>query len=202
MKLYQDKYAPNPRRVRIFAAEKGIDLELSEVEIAKKQNISDEHLRRNPLGLVPVLELDDGRLLCESMAICRYLDSIQPEPALFGNEPYERSIIEQWNRHAELELLMPISFVFRMTNDFWKGRIEQAPEWGEICRRHAKRSFELFDKRLADNEFIAGDSYSVADITAVCAIDFGKVSKIRLSDEEPNLSRWYAAMKERPSTKA
>lgn len=202
MKLYQDKYAPNPRRVRIFAADKGIELELSDVAIANKENRSDDYLKKNPLGLVPVLELDDGRLIRESMAICRYLEAIRPEPALFGSEPFQVGTIEMWNRHAEMELLVPIGYVFRMTHQFWEGRIEQAPEWGEICRHHVARSFELFDLHLADSEFVAGDAYSVADITALCSIDFGKLVKIRVSDEQPNLSRWYAMMKQRPSTSA
>ena len=203
MKLYQDKYAPNPRRVRVFLAEKGVDdVELETVEIAKKQNRSDNFLRMNPLGQVPVLELSDGRLLCESMAICRYFEALFPEPALFGTEPFELATIEQWNRRAELEFLYSIGETFRHTHAFWNGRIDQIPEYGELSRARAMRAMTWFDQELATREYVAGDSFSVADITAFCAIDFGRICQIRVSDDHENLTRWYAAMKQRPSAGA
>jgi glutathione S-transferase len=206
VKLYHDKRAPNPRRVRIFLAEKRahheIDLELAVVDIAAREHQTEAFLALNPLGLLPVLELDDGRLLRESVAICRYLEELYPEPCLLGAEPYQRAVIEQWNRHMELELLVPVSQTFRNTHAFWKDRIEQVPEWGELSRKRSLERLAWLDRELADRPFIAGDQLSIADITALCAIDFGRISGIRITEDQPNLTRWYQSITSRPSTKA
>src|SRR5262245_4973382 len=134
MLLYQDPRAPNPRRVRIFLAEKSVSYETIEVKIADSANRAPSYLVKNPLGLLPVLELADGRVLRESVAICRYIEDQYPEPNLFGADSWERVTIEQWNRHAELEVLFPIAQVFRNTHAFWVGKIKQAPEFGDIMR--------------------------------------------------------------------
>src|ERR1700759_5063964 len=134
MLLYHDLRAPNPRRVRIFLAEKGVAYDTIEVEIAKQANLSPEFRKKNPLALLPVLELADGKVLRESIAICRYIEELHPEPNLFGADAWERAVIEQWNRHAELELLVPTAMVFRNTNAFWSGKIKQSPEFGDIMR--------------------------------------------------------------------
>lgn len=205
MKLYQDARAPNPRRVRIFLAEKGLldRVERVDVSINDKANLSPEHLARHPLGLVPVLELDDGRCLRESIAICRYLEELHPEPNLFGADPWERATIEQWYRHAELELLWPIAQVFRNTHPFWQGRIAQAAEFGAIMRDLAVERMRWLDQELATRPFLAGDRFTVADITALCAIDFGKVSQLRIdAAAQPHLARWYQAVSARPTAKA
>lgn len=202
MKLYQDPRAPNPRRVRIFFAEKGIPLELVEVSIARREHESEEHRARNPLGLVPVLELDDGRRLCESMAICRYVEEIQPQPSLLGETPFEKATIEQWNRHAELELLAPVAFSFRHGHEFWKGRIEQFPEFGDWARRRSLEILGWLDRELATRDWLAGNRFSVADITALAAIDFGRISKIKILPEQEHLQRWYQRVNERPSARA
>jgi glutathione S-transferase len=204
MLLYQDARAPNPRRVRMFLAEKGLSeqVELIEVSINDGAHQQPAYLEKNPLALVPVLELADGRLLRESMAICRYLEELHPEPALLGTDTWSRAQVEQWNRHAELELLFPVAQVFRNSHPFWLGRIRQAPEFAEIMREHLGKRFEWLDRELASRPWIAGDTFSVADITAVCALDFGKVSQIRIGDETPHLARWYAAVKARPSARA
>jgi glutathione S-transferase len=204
MRLFQDSRAPNPRRVRMFLAEKGLgpQVELVDVSINERVNEQPEHLARHPLGLVPVLELDDGRLLRESVAICRYVEEMHPEPSLFGADAWARARIEMWNRHAELELLYPVAQVFRNSHTFWQGRIRQAPEFAEIMREHLARRFEWLDLELAGRRWMAGDEFSIADITALCAIDFGKVSQIRIGDDTPDLARWYADMKARPTYKA
>src|SRR5215813_3547836 len=134
MLLYHDLRAPNPRRVRIFLAEKGVAYDTIEVSIAAAEHHKPEFRKKNPLSLLPVLELADGKILRESMAICRYIEELHPEPNLFGTDPWERAQIEQWNRHAELELLIPITQVFRNSNAFWHGKIKQAPEFAEIMR--------------------------------------------------------------------
>lgn len=207
MKLYQDPRAPNPRRVRIFLHEKGLldQVERVDVLINDRAHQTPEHLARHPLGLVPVLELDDGRRLRESVAICRYFEELHPtiEPNLFGAEPWERAVIEQWNRHAELELYFPISQVFRNTHPFWEGRIPQAPDFGAIMREVVAERMRWLDDELATRPYLAGDRFTIADITALCAIDFGKPSQIRIDPaSQPNLARWYQTVAARPSAKA
>jgi glutathione S-transferase len=203
MLLYHDPRAPNPRRVRIFLAEKGVSYETIEVKIADNAHRQPGYLAKNPLGLLPVLELADGRILRESVAICRYIEDQYPDPNLFGTDPWERVTIEQWNRHAELEVLFPVSQVFRNTHQFWSGRIKQAPEFGDIMRELLSDRLAWFDTELSRRRFVAGDRFTIADITLLCALDFGKVSNIRLDPAaHPNLVKWHATVSARPSTKA
>jgi glutathione S-transferase len=203
MLLYHDLRAPNPRRVRIFLAEKGVAYETIEVSIAAAAHQSPEFRKKNPLALLPVLELADGKILRESMAICRYVEELHPEPNLLGADPWERAQIEQWNRHAELELLIPIAQVFRNTNAFWTGRIKQSAEFGEIMREVATGRFDWFESELAQRPYIAGQRFTIADITALCAIDFGKVVKLRINAEtHPHLAAWHARISARPSATA
>jgi glutathione S-transferase len=203
MLLYQDPRAPNPRRVRIFLAEKHVAYDTIEVSILDKANETPEFKKKNPISLLPVLELPDGRVLRESIAICRYLEELHPEPNLFGTDPWERAQIEQWNRHAELELFWTIRDVFRNTHSFWTGRIKQSPEYGEIMREHAYERMAWFDKELGDHPYIAGDRFTVADITALVALDFGRVSNIRIDPaKHVNLAAWHKRINERDSAKA
>ncbi|MEO8549450.1 MAG: glutathione S-transferase family protein [Kofleriaceae bacterium] len=203
MLLYHDPRAPNPRRVRIFLAEKAVAYDTIEVLIATDQHHTVEYRRKHPLSLLPILELDDGRIIRESMAICRYIEEMTPEPNLFGVDAWERSQIEQWNRHAELELLIPIQNIFRNTNAFWQGKIKQAPEFAAIMTDLVHARLEWMENELTQRSYMAGDRFTVADITALCAIDFGKVAKIRLSPEKhPHLVAWHARCSERPSAKA
>jgi glutathione S-transferase len=203
MLLYHDLRAPNPRRVRVFLAEKGVAYDTIEVSIASAENQTPEFRKKNPIQLLPVLELGDGRVLRESMAISRYLEDQFPEPNLLGVDAWERAQIEMWNRHAELELLLPIAQVFRNTHEFWKGRIRQAPEFAEIMRELVADRFEWLDQELGARHFLAGDRFTVADITALCAIDFGKVSNIRIDPAaRPNLAAWHQRVSTRPSARA
>ena len=152
-----------------------------------------------------MLELADGRILRESMAICRYIEELQPEPNLFGGDPWERAQIEQWNRHAELELLVPIAQVFRNTHKFWVGRIKQAPEFGAIMRELRRRRASTGSTASSRTRpYFAGDRFTVADITALCAIDFGKVVEHPASTPatHPHLAAWHERVSERPSAKA
>jgi glutathione S-transferase len=203
MLLYHDPRAPNPRRVRIFLAEKNVAYDTIEVLIAQAAHQTPEFRRKNPLSLLPVLELPDGRILRESMAICRFMEEQYPEPNLFGADAWERAQVEMWNRHAELELLWPISQVFRNTHAMWVGKIKQAPDFAEIMREHLGLRLEWLEGELANRSYMAGNRFTVADITALCAIDFGKVSNIRINAEtHPNLAAWHKRVAERPSTKA
>jgi glutathione S-transferase len=203
MLLYHDPRAPNPRRVRIFLAEKSVAYDTIEVLIATDQHLSVDYRRKHPLSLLPILELEDGRILRESMAICRYIEETHPEPNLFGADAWERAQIEQWNRHAELELLIPIQNIFRNSNAFWQGRIKQAPEFAAIMTDLVGARLDWLEKELTGRSYMAGDRFTVADITALCAIDFGKVAKVRLApDKHPHLIAWHERCAARPSTKA
>ena len=203
MLLYHDTRAPNPRRVRMFLAEKAVAYDTIEVSIAAAAHQTPEFRRKNPLALVPVLELADGRILRESMAISRYVEELHPEPNLLGVDAWERAMIEQWNRHAELELLVPIAQVFRNTHAFWTGKLKQCPEFGAVMREQVASRFDWLDGELAARPDGAGERFTVADITAGCAIDFGKVSNIRIdATTHPHLAAWHARVSERPSAKA
>jgi glutathione S-transferase len=202
MKLYDSQGAPNPRRVRVFLAEKGIAVPVEQVDITKAVNREPAFRAKNPLGTVPVLELDDGTCIAESVAICRYFEETQPAPPLMGIDARDRAVVEMWQRRMELELFIPIAQVFRNSHPFFAGRIPQVAEWGEVSRRHAEATMAWLDRELAGREFIAGPRYTIADVTALCGIDFGRVSKIRVAPELANLSRWHAAVSARPSAKA
>ena len=202
MKLYDASTAPNPRRVRIFLAEKGISVPVDQVDIVSAQNRSPEFRVKNAMWTIPVLELDDGTTIAESVAICRYFEELQPDPPLMGTDAKDRAASEMWQRRMEFELFLPITQVFRNGHAFFKGRIPQVPEYGEVCRKHAEQRLEWLDGVLADRPFVAGERYTIADITALCAIDFGRVSNIRVTPEQPNLARWHAAVSSRPSAKA
>jgi glutathione S-transferase len=200
MLLYHDLRALNPRRVRIFLAEKAVAYDTIEVSIAAADNQKPEFRRKNPLALLPVLELEDGKVLRESMAICRYLEELYPEPNLLGVDAWERAQIEQWNRHTELELLLPIAQIFRNTNAFWAGRIRQCPEWAAILRDQVIARLEWFESELAQRPYFAGQRFTVADITALCAIDFGRISNLRINAEtHPSLVAWHARVSSRPT---
>ncbi|MGA2410752.1 MAG: glutathione S-transferase [Candidatus Binataceae bacterium] len=202
MKIYNTQGAPNPRRVRVFLAEKGIQVPYEEVDIGKAVNRQPDFLRINPLAGVPVLELDDGTHIAESVAICRYFEELQPEPPLFGVGAKGRAIVEMWNRRIELAVMIPIADAFRQRHDFFKGRIRQVPEYAEAQRLTAGERLAWLDTELANRRFIAGDGYSIADITAMIAVDFGRVSKIAIQPEQKNLARWHAEVSSRPSAKA
>jgi len=203
MLLYQDPVAPNARRVRMFLAEKGVAYATAEVSIARATHQTPEFRQKSPLAVVPVLELDDGRVLRESMAICRYIDDLHPTPNLLGADAWERAQIEMWNRHAEMELLFPIGQVFRNTHAFWVGRIKQAPEFGEIMRELLAARLDWFEGELATRPYLAGERFTVADITAVCALDFGRICGVRIQpDTYPQLAAWHQRVSERPSAKA
>ena len=203
MKLHEAATAPNCRRVRIFLAEKGIEVPIVPVDLGKAENRQEPFLSMNPMGGVPVLELDDGTFIAESVAICRYFEQMQPEPALMGGgEPEQAARIEMWQRRMELEIALPIMQVFRNTHPFFADRIEQFPDYGEGQRRQATKRLAWLDEELANREFVAGDDYTIADITALIGIDFGRVSGFKVTEETPNLLRWRQAVSARPSARA
>jgi glutathione S-transferase len=202
MKIYNSPVAPNPRRVRVFLAEKGIQVPYEDIDIGKAVNRQPEFRKKNPMAGVPVLELDDGTCIAESVAICRYFEELHPEPNLFGVGAKERAEVDMWNRRMEFNLLQPIADSFRQRHEFFKGRIRQVPEYADIQRLNAEDSLKWLDGELANRKFIAGDRFTIADITAMIAIDFGRVSKIGIQPDQKNLARWHAEVSARPSAKA
>jgi glutathione S-transferase len=200
--LYDSKVAPNPRRVRVFLAEKGIEVPVRQVDIGSAENRKPPFLAKNPLGGLPVLELDDGTCIAESLAICRYFEELHPDPPLFGRGALDRALVEMWSRRTELEVWRHVSGCFQHTHDFFKGRIEQVPAWGEVCRKTARERLAWLDRELAGRPFVAGERYTVADVTLLCAIDFGRVVDIRIAPEQKHLARWHEAVSSRPSAKA
>ena len=203
VKIYDSKTAPNPRRVRIFLAEKGIHVPYVPIDIGKGETRTPEFRAKNHLGVLPVLELDDGTCIAESVAICRYFEETQPQPPLMGIDARDRALVEMWQRRMEFEIFLPILGVFRNQHPFFKDRIPQVAEWGDVCRAHALKHLTWLDQVLGEREFIAGDRYTIADITALCAIDFAKMIKIQIdAAKQKNLARWYQAVSSRPSAKA
>lgn len=202
MKLYNDPYAPSPRRVRFFAAEKGIPLELVPLSIAGGDTARPLFGAINPAHEVPVLELDDGRHLTESLAICRYLEALRPEPNLLGRDAFETAQIEQWVLRLMFRLYVPMTQVFRNTHPFWAERITQVPAYGELARTAVLGELAALESQLIGRDFIVADRFTLADIVACTTIDFGKPSKIRLTSDQPQLLRWHASIAARPAAKA
>ena len=203
MKIYDATLAPNPRRLRIFVAEKGLNIPYEQVDIFAGKNRTPEFLKKNPAGGLPVLELDDGTCIAESVAIARYLEALNPEPNLFGRNPREQADIEMWSRRMELSLFGPIGRAFQNTNPMFANRIKQFQDYGAAQLETAKRQLEWLDGQLASKEFIAGSRYTMADIHALTAIIFGQQTlDLRLDPALKNLTRWHQSVSGRPSAKA
>jgi len=203
MKLYDIKTAPNPRRTRIFLAEKGITVPAKQLDMMAREHQSAEYTAINPLQRVPALVLDDGTAITESIAICRYFEVLQPTPPLFGEGATGIAKVEMWNRRCEINFFANVAAVFRHLHPAMKEfEVPQVPAYAEAMRPKAVAFLELADKQLATNEFIAGDRFSVADITLLCAIDFMKPARIAMPDGLAHVKRWHAAVSARPSAKA
>jgi glutathione S-transferase len=203
MKLFDGGRAPNPRRVRIFLAEKGIAVPLVPVDMGAMEHRGVDVTSRNALQRLPVLELDDRTVLCESVAICRYFEEIQPEPALFGRGALGKAQVEMWQRRLELNLLLPVGFAFRHIHPAMREwEVPQLPEWGEANKPKVLDFLVLLDAELALREFAAGDAFSIADITGLVAIDFMKPARIAVPQELTNVIRWHRALAARPSATA
>jgi len=203
MKLYESSRAPNPRRVRIFLAEKGITIPVEQVDLAAQEHKSSSFTALNPLQRVPVLALDDGTVITESMAICRYFEGLRPEPPLFGRGPKEEALVEMWNRRMELNFLSVVSNVFRHTHPAMKDlETPQLPEWGEANKPRAIEFLAILNDELKDQLYVAGDHFTVADITGLVAIEFMKPARLAVPDEFTEIRRWHAQISARPSARA
>ncbi|MGN6538658.1 MAG: glutathione S-transferase [Mesorhizobium sp.] len=200
MKLFDGGRAPNPRRVRVFLAEKGIEVPLVPVDMGALEHRQEAVSSRNPLRRLPVLELDDGTVLTESVAICRYFEELHPEPALFGQGALGKALVEMWQRRMELNLMFPVAQAFRHIHPAMKEwEVPQILEWGEANKPKAVEFLHILDRELAGREFVAGDAYSIADITGLIAVDFMKPARIQMPEECTSVRRWYQAVSGRPS---
>jgi glutathione S-transferase len=203
MKLYDGGRAPNPRRVRIFLAEKGIKIPAEQVDLGTLQQRSDAYTAINPMQRVPALALDDGTVIAESIAICRYFEALQPEPPLFGVGATGTALVEMWNRRAELHLLLPVSSVFQHLHPAMAAMVSpQVPAWGEANKPRVMAFLQFLDGELNNRAYIAGKDFSVADITAMVAVDFMRVSKLAVPDTLTALKRWHGEVSARPSAAA
>lgn len=203
MQLYDGGRAPNPRRVRVFLAEKGVDIPKVTVDLGKLEQESSAFTAINPMQRVPVLVLDDGTAISESMAICRYIEALHPEPNLFGRDPKEVALIEMWVRRVELNFYQPVSTVFRHLHPAMAEReVPQVPAWGEANKSKVLAFLALLDIELGKRAFIACDRFTAADIIGFITADFMKVAKLEIPADMKNVHRWFKDCKSRPSAAA
>jgi len=203
MKLYDSPKAPNPRRVRWVLAEKGVtDIEIVQVDIMSGQHRTPEYRASVGLPHVPALELDDGTCISESLAICRYLEALYPEPNLFGRDPRDQAVIEMWTRRCEFYLANPMMLVVRHSHPALAALEAQSPQVAEMNRTTAEKFMKTLDRRLADQAWIAGDRFTIADIVAVVGLEFARLIKYRPPEEHAHLGRWLEACRARPAATA
>ncbi|MFI4936443.1 MAG: glutathione S-transferase family protein [Caulobacterales bacterium] len=203
MKLYGAPMpAPNPRRVRIFLAEKGVDLPETPVDLMKREHKSDEHRARNSLGQVPTLELDDGTAISETVAICRYFEEVHPEPSLFGKTAVEKATVDMWVRRIEFVLMSPVGNYWRHAHPRTAALLTQFKDFGESNKEAYANAQRWLDRELADRPFIAGQAYSMADICALSTVDFADWIGLPLDPERTNLVAWHERVTARPSAAA
>jgi glutathione S-transferase len=203
MKIYDFQLAPNPRRLRIFVAEKGLKIPMEQCDIFTGKNRTPEMLKKNPAGGLPVLELDDGTCMGESVAICRYLEGLHPETNLMGKDFKEQSQIEMWNRRVELGLFSSAARAFQHTNPLFKDRLKQMPEYGASQQETVRGQLKWLDEQIGNKPFIAGDRFTIADITALVAVDFAtQMAGVPMDPSLKNLARWHQSVSSRPSAKA
>lgn len=210
MRFYDCTTAPSPRRVRIFLAEKGMEIPTVQIALAEREQFSPEFRAHNAYCTVPLLDLDDGTCIHESVAICRYIEESHPEPPLMGNSPKSKALVEMWNRHMEMDGFLAVVEAFRNKASGFTHRalpgprpVEQIPALVARGTERYRHFLEDLNLRLGETEFVAGDAYSIADITALVAVDFGaRALKIAPGAEQAHLRRWHEEMSSRPSASA
>ena len=204
MRLYDGGRAPNPRRVRVFLAEKGVALETVQVDIGRLEHFSADYAEKNPFRQVPALELDDGFVLTETIAICRYFEETVPTPPLFGLGARERAEIEMWQRRLEMRLLLTVGHAFRHLHPAMaEMEVPQVPDWGEANKPRALEALSLLEAHLSDGRpYVCGEAYSIADITGMIGVDFMKPAKISVPEDHVHVRRWHATVAARPSASA
>jgi len=200
MKLYVFALAPNPRKVLVYLKEKGLELPLQSVDILQGENRKPEFLAKNPLGGLPVLELDDGSHLTESLAIMQYLEELHPNPCMLGTTPVERARVRELERIAEIGVMNAVGTVFQNTSPLFAGRIKQSPEAAETGRARVATTLKVLDDRIGSRPFVAGDRPTIADCTLFAGLSFGDFAGLPLDAAQfPNVARWYESFKKRPS---
>ncbi len=202
MKLYDFVGAPNPKRVRVYLAEKGLSVPTQQVNILSGENRAPEFLAKNPMGGLPVLELDDGTYLPESLAIMEYLEDLNPTPPMIGTTPAERARVRALERIAELSILSRVAQVFQNSHPFFAGRLKQSPDAAENGRNMLKGALRILDRIVGKGPFVAGARPTIADCTLYAAFDFAQFAGVPIDPECGNLQKWYATFKERPSASA
>jgi glutathione S-transferase len=203
MKLYgAPNPAPNPRRVRIFLAEKGIELPETPVDMRKREHKAPEFREKNPAGQIPVLELDDGRTLSETVSICRYFEALHPTPPLFGQDAFEQAEIDMWIRRVEFVLMTPTGMFWRHAHPYTASLLTQFKDFGESNREAVAGAMTWFDRQLKDRDYIAGAHYSMADICALTTIDFADFIGLPMPESATHLRAWHARVIARPSASA
>lgn len=209
MKIYDWHIAPNPRRLHIYLAEKGIKVELEEVG-GEDFKLKPSYVAKYPHAMVPMLELDDGTCIGEAMAIARYFEELHPNPPLMGTDAKDKAIVEMWEKRANEEGMLAASELFRNTHPAFAERglpgsaqpIPRIPQLVDRARARLARFYMKFDEQLATNEFVAGKRYTIADATTLCGVDFAKWTDSDIPSECKHLRRWYEAVSARPSAKA
>ena len=203
MILYGAPYpAPNPRRVRIFLAEKGIDLPETPVDMMQREHKSPEHRARNTLGQVPTLELDDGSHISETVAICRYFEETQPDPPMFGRTAKDKGLVDMWVRRVEFQVMTPVGMFWRHAHPRTAALLTQYKDFGESNAETYKGAQRWLDRELEGREWLTGDSYSMADICLLTTVDFAKWIGLPLEEEHANLAAWHARAAGRPTSRA
>lgn len=203
MLLYEDERAPNPRRVRIYLAEKGIEVPRRQVDIMAGEHKTPAMLELNPYARLPFLVLEDGHVIAETLAICRYFEVVQPDPPLFGRDALDQASVEMWQRRIEQGLMYPVQFAFRHAHPRMAGlEVPQVKPWAEANLPKIEAMLDLLEEEMGGRPFMAGDAYSVADITALCTIDFMRVARVSLKETHVNLKRWHGDVAARASARA
>ena len=203
MKLYgAPAPAPNPRRVRIFLAEKGIDLPETFVDMRKREHKSPEYREKNSLGQIPTLELDDGTTISETVAICRYFEELHPEPSMFGRTALEKAQVDMWTRRVELQVMVPVGMFWRHAHPYTASLLTQFKDFGESNRESVKNALGWLNRELAGREFIALDRFTIADICALTTIDFAHWIGLETPAEFGDLKAWHERVSARPSASA
>ncbi len=202
MKLYDAPWAPSPRRVRIFLAEKGVDLPEPPVNMMKREHKSPEFRAKNSMGQLPALELDDGTCISETVAICRYFEETHPQPPMFGRTAVEKALVDQWIRRVEFAVMMPVGNFWRHAHPYTAALLNQFKDFGESNKETYRGAQKYVDRELAGREFLVGDTYTMADICLLSTVDFAEWIGLPVEDEFGNLKAWRERVKARPSADA
>jgi glutathione S-transferase len=202
MKIYDFVGAPNPKKLRVYLAEKGLKIACEPVNIVTGENRTPEFLKKNPLGGLPVLELDDGSHLTESLAIIEYLEELHPEPPMIGRTPRERARVRELERIAELGVMNSVATYFQNTHPFMAGRLKQSPDTAENAKARLANTLKVLDAAIDRNRFVAGDRPTIADCTLLAALEFAEFAQAPVEGSVKNVHRWYEDFKQRPSASA